>query len=44
MVDNLSGISSKIKYRIRWYDNHNKIIKTQFEMKIRNGRLSKKCV
>ena len=44
MGDNLSGISSRIKYRIRWYDNYNKIIKTQFEMKIRNGRLSKKDV
>ena len=44
MADNLSGIASRKKYRIRWYNSFTKKTILQFEIKNRNGRVSKKEV
>ena len=39
--DNLTGISQRSKFRLRWYENENKEC-LAFEAKIKNGRLSRK--
>ena len=39
--DNLTGVSQRSKFRLRWYDNENKEC-LAFEVKIKNGRLSRK--
>jgi len=38
--DNLSGISKRRKYRIRWYDNDNNVF--NYEIKIKNNNLGSK--
>ena len=42
LVDNLEGISEREKYRLRWYDNSNKIANFYIEKKIKKNFLSKK--
>jgi hypothetical protein len=39
-MENISGVSKRKKYRLRWYDN--KTFKPIFEKKIRNGRIGSK--
>jgi len=43
--DNINGISSRKKYRIRWYgDLFNKILKPYLEIKIKHGALGRKKI
>ncbi len=42
LVDNLEGISERKKYRLRWYNNSNKIKNFYIERKIKKNFLSKK--
>jgi len=40
VMENISGVSQREKYRLRWYDN--KAFTPIFEKKIRNGRIGRK--
>lgn len=42
IIENLDGIKNKIKYRVRWYGNYNKISNPQLEIKSKDGYISKK--
>jgi hypothetical protein len=44
IYENLDGVTFKKKYRLRWYGNSEFIEKPQFEIKSKNGLISKKKV
>ena len=40
--DNLSGISNRKKFRVRWYGSENEIVKPKLEIKIKDNNLGQK--